>query len=370
MSTRPAGRMLVATFPGRAGAGGRAVARNIRVPEVDAPMLDDVLHRRPYNAVTDLVDGNVARGLGARSRSPIPRVRCATGSCRRGYRFASACGHSSFARRIASFWCFMTRWTIPSRSGGDPRRHYSHSDQYAAHGRAICLPVRRQPRGRDRGRRCARSHRAVDPLPAAASARGHRDRSERRGSSENCATCCFSRICCRPPRRRSPPRRCPMKWRSGCTRRARPAIPRRSGTFTPARWQRRGSWAKASSASARTTWYFRRRSFLLLRSRQCAVVSAVRRRERGAAAGAADAAGRARDDSPPSSDHLLRRAFALCGSACACRRSAPGAGLGPAAAVHLGGRGAAGPSRRALARRLWASTFSTASARPRCCRHS
>ena len=37
-----------------------------------------------------------------------------------------------------------------------------------------------------------------------------------------------------PSRRRSPRRRCPTKSRSGCTRRARPAIPRRSGTFTPA----------------------------------------------------------------------------------------------------------------------------------------
>ena len=29
-----------------------------------APMLDDLLQRRPYNAVSDLIDANVARGLG------------------------------------------------------------------------------------------------------------------------------------------------------------------------------------------------------------------------------------------------------------------------------------------------------------------
>ena len=27
-------------------------------------MLEDLLQRRPYNAVTDLIDGQVARGLG------------------------------------------------------------------------------------------------------------------------------------------------------------------------------------------------------------------------------------------------------------------------------------------------------------------
>ena len=29
-------------------------------------MLDDLLQRRPYNAATDFVDANVARGLGAK----------------------------------------------------------------------------------------------------------------------------------------------------------------------------------------------------------------------------------------------------------------------------------------------------------------
>src|SRR4249919_2756580 len=31
-----------------------------------APMLEDVLQRRPYNAVSDFVDANVARGLGGK----------------------------------------------------------------------------------------------------------------------------------------------------------------------------------------------------------------------------------------------------------------------------------------------------------------
>src|SRR5262245_61005737 len=51
------------TMPSRAeGKGGTVGIFNSSM----APMLEDVLHRRPYNAVTDFVDANVARGLGGK----------------------------------------------------------------------------------------------------------------------------------------------------------------------------------------------------------------------------------------------------------------------------------------------------------------
>jgi 4-hydroxybenzoate-CoA ligase len=50
-------------------------------------MLEDVLHRRPYNAVTDLVDANVARGLGGKiaftdSERSLTYAELQAGSCR------------------------------------------------------------------------------------------------------------------------------------------------------------------------------------------------------------------------------------------------------------------------------------------------
>src|SRR5262249_24595365 len=76
--------------------------------------------------------------------------------------------------------------------GGDPRRHRPDPCQYAAHGRAICLSARRQPRRGDRGRGCARADRAVDPRSSAAFAFNHRRRDERAGAA-GCAGRAFVR---------------------------------------------------------------------------------------------------------------------------------------------------------------------------------
>ena len=56
-----------------------------------APMLEDVLQRRPYNAVSDFVDANVARGLGDKvaftdSERTLTYAQLQARSCR----FASA----------------------------------------------------------------------------------------------------------------------------------------------------------------------------------------------------------------------------------------------------------------------------------------
>ena len=203
---------------------------------VMAPMLEDLLKRRPYNAVTDFVDANVARGLGDQDRIHGFRANadlCAAagGSCR----FASALRALGLREENRAHpRCSTIPSITPSRSGGDPRRHHSGPDQYAAHRRAIRLSARRQPGGRGHRRGCARAHAALDPprLPhlRAVIVVGATPR-----SGPSCRTCCSSTTCWRTASpRRSPRRRCRTRSRSGCTRRARPAIPRRSSTSIPA----------------------------------------------------------------------------------------------------------------------------------------
>ena len=55
-------------------------------------------------------------------------------------------GFWACAKKTASSCCSMTPWIIPSRSGARSAPASFRPRQYAAHRRAICLPVRGQPR--------------------------------------------------------------------------------------------------------------------------------------------------------------------------------------------------------------------------------
>ncbi len=200
-------------------------------------MLDDVLHRRPYNAVTDFVDANVARGLGGKiaftdSERSLTYAELQAGSCR----FAAALKalglreenrvillfHDTVDHPVA-FWGTIRAGIIPI-----PINTLLTAEQYAylfADSRAAATVVTAA---------LARTVLSIrDRLPhlrevIVVGASGE-DRAELRD-----VRFFEDLLGAAPSRLHSPRRRCPTKWRSGCTRRARPAIPRRSGTFTPA----------------------------------------------------------------------------------------------------------------------------------------
>ena len=150
-----------------------------------APMLEDVLQRRPYNAVSDFVDANVARGLGGKVAFTDSERSLTYGALQeRSCRFATALKALGLREENRVVLLFHDTVDYPGRLlGRDPRRRGPDSDQYAAHRRAICLPVCGQPRRGGRGRCPARADAAVDPRPAAASAHDHRRRGGRRGQS-------------------------------------------------------------------------------------------------------------------------------------------------------------------------------------------
>jgi acyl-coenzyme A synthetase/AMP-(fatty) acid ligase len=60
-------------------------------PAVMTPLLEDVLKRRPYNAATEFVDANVARGLGDKvAFTDSTRSLTYAQLQERSYRFAAA----------------------------------------------------------------------------------------------------------------------------------------------------------------------------------------------------------------------------------------------------------------------------------------
>ena len=163
-------------------------------------MLDDVLHRRPYNAVTDFVDANVARGLGGKiaftdSERSLTYAELQAGSCR----FAAALKalglreenrvvllfHDTVDHPVA-FWGTIRAGIIPI-----PINTLLTAEQYAylfADSRAAATVVAARSRAP-----CCRS--AIGCRICARSSW-----SERAARIEqNCVTCCSSRICWRRP---------------------------------------------------------------------------------------------------------------------------------------------------------------------------
>ena len=208
---------------------------------------EDFLQRRPYNAAADFVDANVARGLGGKiafidaervadlwraagAHLPVRGRACSALGLRPEDRIcAPALRHGRLSGRVL---------------GRGARRHRRHPAQHAADRRAVRLHPGRQPRRRaGGGARRSRKTIAADPRPrcrgCAPSCWSARAPTTRRRFPAATSIC--SRTCSRASgRRRSPRRRSPTRSRSGCTRRARPAIPRASSTSTPRRWRPRG----------------------------------------------------------------------------------------------------------------------------------
>ena len=208
-------------------------------------MLEDFLQRRPYNAVTDLMDAQVARGLGGKiaftdADRSLTYGELQARTCRvcRG-----AAGSRAAAGRAARSSALRHGRFSGGVLGRRARRHRGAAAQHAAHRGAVRLHSRRQPRGGDRRRRRRwRKRSSRSSIGCRVCARLFSSaRAPRTKPPSPAATFTISPICWRAADRMCSRRRpCPTKSRSGCTRPARPAIPRASSTSTPRRWRRRG----------------------------------------------------------------------------------------------------------------------------------
>ena len=201
-------------------------------------MLEDFLQRRPYNAATDFVDANVARGLGDKIAFIDSDRSLTYASCRRARcRFAAALrtlGLDEESRIVlafhdtvdypVAFWGALRAGIVPI-----PVNTLLTAEQYAymlADSRAAAavvagalLPTLLSIR--DRLPRL-RTIVVVGAAPMIGRRRGRRT-SRVRGRARDGRAAAV--------RRRRP---CRTRSRSGCTRPARPAIPRPSSTSTPA----------------------------------------------------------------------------------------------------------------------------------------
>ena len=144
------------------------------------PMLEDLLQRQPYNAVSDFVDANVARGRGGKIAFTDTGRSLTFGELQaRTWRLAAALRSlgvraencvilllpDSVDHPVA-FWGTIRAGVVPV-----PMNTLLTVEQYT-------LPVQRQPR---RCRDCvaaARKNAVVDPRPATRPAHDHRGRSE------------------------------------------------------------------------------------------------------------------------------------------------------------------------------------------------
>src|SRR5437870_12521496 len=83
------------------------------------PMLEDLLQRRPYNAATDFVDANVARGRGDKvaftdSERSLTYAQLQANSCR----FAAALKALGLGEEIRAAFAFQDTAVYPVRFGG------------------------------------------------------------------------------------------------------------------------------------------------------------------------------------------------------------------------------------------------------------
>src|SRR6478752_3715378 len=315
-----------------------------------APMLEDVLQRRPYNAAAHFVDANVARGLGDKvaftdSQRSLTYAQLQASSCQlaaalqaldlRAENRVILLFHDTVDHPVA-FWGAIRAGIIPVPINTlltAEQYHYLFADSRAA--AAIVAGA------------------GPDPAVVAASpslpALDHRGRGEREGTGR-AAGCAVLRGPAgaggtdashrgdHVGRGRILDVHVGLDWRSqgGPARAYQPdgdCDAHGPGHHWAARGRRR---------------VLRGETVVLLRPRQRRVLSHVGRRQRRAAAGSADPAGGACDAAPSSPHHLLWRAVALRGPA---RTSGdrPRRGLRPPASLHFCGRGAARASRRTLA---------------------
>ena len=207
-------------------------------------MLEDLLQRRPYNAVTDLIDGQVARGLGEKIAFTDADRSLSYGELQaRSCRFASALQTLGLRPEQRLGLLLYDTVDFPVAFWGGvragivvlPLNTLLNAEQYAyilGDSRTAAIVARRRwPR---RSCRCSTACRTC--APSSWSAPIPTTRRQFRGHDVYDFTDLLTRgapIC-------SWRRRCPTKSRSGCTPRARPAIPKASSTSTPRQWRRRG----------------------------------------------------------------------------------------------------------------------------------
>ena len=340
-------------------------------------LTDDFSRRRPYNAASDFVDANVARGLGDKVAFIDPERSLTYGELQaRSCHFARALEPgSACTRKTASRPAATTRSTIRSRSGARSAPASCHPAQHAADARAICLHAGRQPRDRARGRGAARP--VILPILDRAAAPAHNRAGRRRTVDEAGALRDLRRASFRGLARRASSRTLFTAptisdevafwlYTSGSTGDPKGVKHVHTSLMATARLMGQGVLGIARGRRR----VLGREAVLRLRPRQRHVVSDVGRRHQRAAAAPADArraCSTLMRRAPP--DDLLRRADALRGAARARPTSRRGAGsdrlrlcvsAGEALPAHIGERW----------RRPSVSTSSTASARPRCCRPS
>ena len=150
------------------------------------PMLDDLLQRRPYNAASDFVDANVARGLGQKVAFIDTERTLTYGELQaRTFQFAAALKTLGLRPEDRLLLLLPDTVDYPVAFWGDaPRRRRRHSAQHAARARHLRLHHGRQP-GDHAGRsRAAGTQHPADPRPHPAPAHhraGRRERRRRRG---------------------------------------------------------------------------------------------------------------------------------------------------------------------------------------------
>jgi acyl-CoA synthetase (AMP-forming)/AMP-acid ligase II len=223
-------------------------------------VLDDFTERRPYNAVSDFVDVNVARGLGAKIAFIDPDRSLTYGELQaRSVRFAHAL-HAlglKHENRVAllmhdtvdypvAFWGIVRAGCVAI-----PLNTFLNAAQYAymlsdSRASALTLVASLVPIVAP----------VLDALPqrplvivVADNKTGHDGKA-----------LAFEDLTAKGDTAPLPQTRCRMRWLSGSIRRARPAIRRASSTFTPTSWRPPNCSGKAYSASARMTWCIRRPS--------------------------------------------------------------------------------------------------------------
>ena len=319
---------------------------------------------RIYNAAVDMVDRNVAEGRASKPvfidpnetltygelRGPLqPHGQSARHLCHpaRSARGPAAAGYGRFSRGVLGR---DQGWRRPGRP------------QHAADGRAVHLHPGRQPRQGAVHLGAAAAGRAADPRQAAVPQA--RVRLGRRGATVRAAV----------PRRAAA---------SGAELRGRRHLQRRDGLLAllvgldrhaerrpPRALEPDGDGAAVRPGLPRhprgRSHLFGGQAVLRLRSRQRHVVSHVGRRHQRAAARSADAGAGVPHAEAASADRILRRSDAVCGDAGLSRRARRTTAPSACACASRPARRCRPRSARPSAPSS-ASTYSTASAPPRCC---
>ena len=136
--------------------------------------IDEIVQRRAYNAAADLIDGNVARGLGGKVAFTDPERTLTYGELQaRSCQFARALKALGIRQESRVALLLLDTVDFPVAFFGAIRsRNRGVAAECPAHGGAIRLCAQRQPRLRDRGAGAARQADRGDHRPPARAAHG------------------------------------------------------------------------------------------------------------------------------------------------------------------------------------------------------